>query len=115
MIRLFISALIIISIFSTSFINEKNINKMSQKGFIEISVKDHLISHGFDENNKEIIEEVTVEKPTKKFLSVDRIQSVSAKYILTTYGHGRLVYWEYEGSYDELKEKILIASTPGPR
>lgn len=88
---------------------------MNQNGFIEIFVKNHLISHGFDENNKEIIEEVAVEKPIKKFISIDRIQSVSEKYILTTYGHGRLIYWEYEGSYEELREKILIAGTSGLR
>lgn len=92
-----------------SFTLQTNFTSM-KNGFIEITVKDHLISHGFDENNKEIIEEVQVEESMIKLLSVDRIQSVSKKYILTTYGHGRLVYWEYEGTYDELKEKIRKAT-----
>lgn len=82
---------------------------MNHSGFIEIVVQNHLVSHGFDENNKEIIDEVVVEKPTTKFLSVDRIQSISEKYILTTYSFDRLVYWEYEGSYDELKQRIIEA------
>ncbi|MBO0323141.1 hypothetical protein J0X14_12610 [Muricauda sp. CAU 1633] len=78
--------------------------------FIEIVVQNHLVSHGFDAENKEILEEVIVEKPTKKLLRVDRIQSVSEKYILTSYGFGRLVYWEYEGSYTALKELLLTDS-----
>ncbi|MEO1053235.1 MAG: hypothetical protein AAFX87_21565 [Bacteroidota bacterium] len=79
---------------------------MNESKFIEIVVQNHLVSHGFDEKNEEILEEVIVEKPSKKLIRVDRIQSVSEKYILTSYGFGRLVYWEYEGSYDEMKKLL---------
>ena len=79
------------------------VQELSEPKFIEITVQNHLVSHGFDEQNKEIVEEVIVEKPSKKLIRVDRIQSVSEKYILTSYGYGRLVYWEYEGSYEEMK------------
>ncbi|WP_237274439.1 hypothetical protein [Tenacibaculum ovolyticum] len=74
--------------------------------FIEIIVQNHQILHGFDENNKEIIENVIEAQPTKKYLSVDRIQSISEKYILTSYGFNRLIYWEYKDSYDALKQKL---------
>ncbi|MTI38466.1 hypothetical protein E1140_03065 [Fulvivirga lutimaris] len=79
---------------------------MNAPKFIEVVVQNHLVSHGFDEENKEILEEVIVEKPRRKLLRVDRIQSVSEKYILTSYGFGRLVYWEYEGSFAEMKELL---------
>lgn len=82
------------------------VQKMNESKFIEIVVQNHLVSHGFDEKNEEILEEVIVEKPSKKLIRVDRIQSVSEKYILTSYGFGRLVYWEYEGSYDEMKKLL---------
>ncbi len=82
------------------------VQKMSESKFIEIVVQNHLVSHGFDEENKEILEELIVEKPRKKLIRVDRIQSVSEKYILTSYGFGRLVYWEYEGSYDKMKKLL---------
>ncbi|WP_339864918.1 hypothetical protein [uncultured Algoriphagus sp.] len=81
-------------------------SKSNSKGFIEIVVGNHQILHGFDDDNKEIIEEVVVEKAAKKFVAIERIQSVSEKFILTTYAFGRLVYWEYEGSYEELLEKL---------
>lgn len=82
------------------------VQNMSEPRFIEIVVQNHLVSHGFDEANKEILEEVMVDAPRKKLIRVDRIQSVSAKYILTSYGYGRLVYWEYEGGYEALKELL---------
>lgn len=81
-------------------------SKSVPRAYIEIIMGNHQILHGFDADNKEIIEEVTVEKPAKKLVAIDRILSVSEKFILTTYAFGRLVYWEYEGSYEDIKEKI---------
>lgn len=98
------------SIATFSFM-DKNSDSRNGKGnhakFIEVTVQNHLVSHGFDEDNKEIIEEVIVDEPNQKLIAVDRIQSITEKYILTTYGYGRLVYWEYEGSYEEIKEKLF--------
>ncbi|WP_221409033.1 hypothetical protein [Reichenbachiella versicolor] len=85
----------------------QNSKTMNTPKFVEITVQSHIILHGFDENNKEIIEEVEVEKPIKKLLQVDRIQSISEKYILTSYGFGRLVFWEYKGSYPEMKALLM--------
>jgi len=82
------------------------VRKMDLPMFVEIEVQNHLILHGFDHDNKEITEEVNIESPMKKLIRVDRIQSVSEKYILTSYGFGRLVYWEYTGSYDKMKELL---------
>jgi hypothetical protein len=79
---------------------------MHKSQYIEIHVSNHQILHGFDDNNKEIIEEVMVDKPMKKLIRKDRIQSVSEKYILTSYAFNRLVYWEYEESYDTVKEML---------
>lgn len=91
-----------LGILTLIFFGCKNMDKEGNNisnNYIEIIVQNHSVSHGFDESNKEIIEEVEVERPTKKFISVNRIQSISEKYILMTYGFDRLVYWEYEGSY----------------
>ena len=85
-----------------------NLEKMSEAKFVEVVVQNHIVSHGFDEENKEILEEVIVEKPRRKLIRIDRIQSVSEKYILSSYGFGRLVYWEYEGSYADMKALLMI-------
>ncbi|HEY9702190.1 MAG TPA: hypothetical protein V6C58_07075 [Allocoleopsis sp.] len=74
--------------------------------FIKITTGNYLIVHGYDENNKEIIEEVVVEQPMLKVVAVSRIQSISEKYILVTGSHGRLMYWEYEENFDDL-QRIL--------
>lgn len=78
---------------------------MSKK-FIEVEVHNHLILHGFDADNKEIIEEVTVNEPMLKSIAVERIQSLSEKSILTTYAFDRLIYWEYTNTYDEIKKAL---------
>ncbi|WP_271406884.1 hypothetical protein [Tenacibaculum soleae] len=79
---------------------------MSQK-FIELSLRNHIISHGYDEDNKEITEEVTADVFLPKTIAISRIKSLSDKYILTDYIGGRWIYWEYKEPY-ELVKKILI-------
>ncbi|SHI62204.1 hypothetical protein [Aquimarina spongiae] len=71
--------------------------------FIELTLKNHMIVHGFDARNKEIMEEVEVKEASKKLVAIDRILSVSKKYVLTKYTQDRIIYWEYQESYDEIK------------
>ena len=65
-----------------------------------------MITHGYDQNNKEIEERVVVDGFSKKLVAVDRIKSVSEKYILTDYLDGRWIYWEYLESYEEVKQML---------
>ena len=58
--------------------------------------------HGYDSNNKEIEETVAADGYNDKLVAIERIQSISEKYILTTYAGGRLIYWEYEGGLKKL-------------
>ena len=76
--------------------------------FIEIAVGSHQILHGFDQENKEIIEDVNVNSFSKKLIEISRIKSISEKYILTDYGYGRWIYWEYEGSMAQLKARLQM-------
>lgn len=71
--------------------------------YIELSLKNHLILHGFDKDGKEILEEVKAENYSKKMVAVHRILSLSQKYILISYAFDRIVYWEYEESYEQVK------------
>ena len=77
------------------------------KNFIELKLGSHQIVHAFDEQNKEIIEEVKVEGYSKKLVNIERIKSISEKFILTDYAHGRWIYWEYEGDYETIKKLVL--------
>ncbi len=74
--------------------------------FIKITTSNYLIVHGFDRNNKEIIETVMVEKPVVKIVAVSRIQSLTEKYILVTGSHGRMMYWEYTESMADIEEQL---------
>ncbi len=74
--------------------------------FIELTLKDHNILHGFDSQNHEIIEEVKVNAASKKLVALDRILSLSDKFILIKYAYDRIVYWEYLEEYEEVKMKL---------
>lgn len=76
--------------------------------YLKIRVKDHQILHGFNTDNTKIIEEVKAENYTDKIIAMERILSISEKYILTTYAFDRLVYWEYEGKMDDLAKKLNV-------
>ncbi len=79
---------------------------MSAK-FIELNLRSHLVFHGYDENNKEITEEVIAESYTPKTIAISRIKSLSDKYLLTDYTDGRWIYWEYKESYESVKNQLL--------
>lgn len=75
--------------------------------FIELEVKSSITVHGYDNENKEIEE---VFEPTgfmKKIIAISRIQSISEEYILVNSSHGRLMYWKYKGTMEEVKQKLL--------
>ena len=42
-------------------------------------------------------------------MRLERIQSVSEKYVLVTSSHGRVVHWEYEGGLVALKARLRAA------
>lgn len=62
--------------------------------------------HGYDSNNKEIQETVTADGYQDKIVAVERIQSITEKYILTTSAAGRFIYWEYEGGLKKLSAQM---------
>ncbi len=75
--------------------------------FLELTLGSHMIAHGYDDKNKEIIEKITVDGFSKKMVAISRIKSVSETYILTDYIEGRWIYWEYEESFEDIKN-ILV-------
>ncbi len=81
-----------------------------QKGvevkFVELDVKNALIFHGYDSNNKPMEERALEESFMRKLICVDRIRSVTEQYLLVTGPDGREMYWEYKGTLDEVKVKL---------
>ncbi|GGX14514.1 hypothetical protein [Aquimarina muelleri] len=71
--------------------------------FIELTLKNHTILHGFDARNKEITEDVEVQEASKKLVAIDRILSLSEKFILIEYAYNRIIYWEYMEDYKSVK------------
>ena len=75
--------------------------------FIELEVKSSITVHGYDNDNKEIEEIFEGTEYMKKIIAIHRIQSISEDYILVNSSHGRLMYWKYIGTMEEIKQKLL--------
>jgi len=74
--------------------------------YIELHVRTALIVHGFDDENREIVEEVQETEYVRKIIALERIQSISEQYLLVTSSHGRVMYWEYEETLDDVTSKL---------
>ena len=74
--------------------------------YIELELGSHEILHGFDFNNKEVIEKVEVDWFSKKLVAIDRIKSISENAILCEYAFDRIIYWSYKGSMEDIKRKL---------
>ena len=75
--------------------------------FIELTLGSYIISHGYDNKNKEVLQHVHSETFSKKIVPISRIKSVSEKYILTDYVDGRWIYWEYEEPFEDVKQTLV--------
>jgi hypothetical protein len=77
--------------------------------FISLRVRNALLMHGYTPDNQEIVEEFKDEAYVDKLIAVDRIQSLTEKYVLVTSSHGRVMYWEYEGGLASVRERLAAA------
>ena len=75
--------------------------------FIEIEVRTAIVSHGYDANNVLMEESVNETDYVRKIVALDRVRSISESYILVTSQGGREMYWEYKGSLEDIKQKLL--------
>ena len=74
--------------------------------FISVRVRNSIVMHGYTADNTEIIDEIKDEEFVEKLIAIERIQSITEKYILVSSSHGRVLYWEFEGTLAEIKERL---------
>jgi hypothetical protein len=77
--------------------------------FISLRVRNAILMHGYTPDNQEIVEEFEDGEFVEKLVSVDRIQSVTDRYLLVTSSHGRVMYWEYEGGLAAVEQRLAAA------
>jgi hypothetical protein len=77
--------------------------------FISLRVRNALLMHGYTPDNQEIVQEFKDEAFVDKLIAVERIQSLTEKYVLVTSSHGRVMYWEYDGSLASVKARLATA------
>lgn len=74
--------------------------------FIRVTTGNFIMVHGFDAQNQQIEEEVQA-PPTEKIIAIDRILSISEKYILASYADNRVIYYEYQGTMDDIAHQLM--------
>ncbi len=74
--------------------------------YIEVDVKTEYIVHGYDDENREIVEDVHEQTFVTKLLAIDRILSISEQFLLVSGSHGRVMYFEYKGMMSDLRRKL---------
>ena len=73
--------------------------------------------HGFDKDNKEILEKCEVEYATTKLIAIDRIKSICKDLVLIDYADNRWIFWEYEEDFESIiaqLEKAGMVSISSP-
>lgn len=74
--------------------------------FIKLTIKNPTVMHGFDAENKEILEKTTPHEPTAKLISIDRIKSLCKDLVLIDYAEGRWIFWEYEENFEDIERRL---------
>ncbi|WP_293937747.1 hypothetical protein [Iodobacter sp.] len=77
--------------------------------YIALRVRTAMLVHGYTADNQEIIEEFHDETFMEKLIAIERIQSVTEKYLLVNASHGRVMYWEYEGDLNLIAQRLNAA------
>lgn len=84
---------------------------MAKRKFIELTLGNYIINHGYNEFGKEHKEQFSVDEPKKMLIPADTIVLVDQDYIVTTHINDRLIYWEYTNGYDYVKNKLTKKAT----
>lgn len=77
--------------------------------YLSLNVRTARVVHGYDADHREIAETVAEEAFTRKLILLDRIQSVSERYLLVSAAFGRQMYWEYQGGFAALEARLAAA------
>ena len=77
--------------------------------FIELLIKGVTTLHGYDDRGNEILVESPHSEPVRKLVALSRVQSVGERFLLVNGAFGRQAYWEYVGSYQQVKADIEAA------
>ncbi|MGL4813430.1 MAG: hypothetical protein ACRCXM_16795 [Beijerinckiaceae bacterium] len=74
--------------------------------FISLKIKAKSVYHGYDESRNLIIDPVPATGFVEKIIKIDRILSFTEDYIFLECPHNTVQTWEYEGSIEDIKEKL---------
>lgn len=86
-----------------------NLNKGSYMKYISARIKPAKVYHGYTDDRQLIVDDVPSDGFVEKVIKIDRILSITAKYIFIETPHDTVQTWEYEGGFESMKKKMSSA------
>ncbi|MDN3576149.1 hypothetical protein QWZ03_05135 [Chitinimonas viridis] len=77
--------------------------------FIHLKVRAAMLVHGYDSQQQEIVEHAAATEFAEKLIRIERIQSITERYLLVTGAFGRMMYWEYAEDFATVKQRLDAA------
>lgn len=79
---------------------------MASRKFIEVTLDNYSILHGYDRQNQEIKEYKEATVPQKIIIATYTLLAVDEKYIITTHIINRICFGEYSNGFEEFQDKL---------
>lgn len=79
---------------------------MAKRKFIEVTLGNYSIIHGYNANNEEIREVKQVNNSKKTLIATDTILAVDEQFIITSQIKNKLFIWEYDNNYEDLQKEL---------
>lgn len=77
--------------------------------YITARIKADKIYHGYEKDLSPIVTDHPPREYVEKVIKLDRILSFTDKYIFINCPHDTVQTWEYEGSLEDIKQKLKDA------
>lgn len=77
--------------------------------YISARIRACKVYHGYTSDRQPIVDDVPADGFVDKLIRVDRILSITPKYIFIECPHDTAQTWEYEGGFDEMKKRMSSA------
>lgn len=77
--------------------------------YISARIRPAKVYHGYTNDRQLIIDDVPSEEFVEKVIKIDRILSITAKYIFIETPHDTVQTWEYEGGFESMKKRMSSA------
>ncbi len=75
--------------------------------YVTAEIRASKVYHGYDQDRKPIVDNISVTGFVTKIIKVSRILSVTEDYIFIDCPHNTVQTWEYKGTLEDFRLKLV--------